>query len=143
MDKYSFWLGVLQAAIPLAIAVLTTVSTVSSNRKKTGNQIDELKESVKQDIDATNKKLEDHIKQEEDDKARQARIRILRFDDELCEGKRHSENYFEDILDDCDAYKKYIAAHPDFRNSRGETAIDHIIETYKSVKAKGGFLTQA
>ena len=143
MDKLSFWLGVLQAAIPLAIAVLTTVSTVSSNRKKTGDKIDELQNTVKNEIEATNKKLADHIKQEEDDKARQARIRILRFDDELCDGKRHSENYFEDILDDCDYYKNYIAAHPDFRNSRGETAIDHILETYKHVKATGGFLTHA
>lgn len=150
MDKLSFWLGLIQAAIPLAIALVTTIATVSNNRKKTGDKLDELKTELgkkikasNDDIDELKKALDDHIKENEESQARQARIRILRFYDEVCEGKRHSENHFEDILDDIDGYEGFCESHPRFKNNRGKTACEYIKEVYKKVKADHGFLTHS
>ena len=150
MDKLSFWLGLIQAAIPLAIALVTMISTVSSNRKKTGDKLDEMKAELKKEIKASNddidevkKALADHIKENEESQTRQARIRILRFYDEICEGKKHSENHFEDILDDIDDYEGFCESHPKFKNNRGQTACEYIKTIYKKVKADNGFLTHS
>ena len=86
-------------------------------------------------------KMDEHLEEEEEHRAKQARYRILRFYDELCEGRRHSESHFEDILDDVDFYENYAASHPGFKNSRGKEAMEYIRETYHKVKTKGGFLT--
>lgn len=147
MDKYSFWLGLLQAFAPILIAIITIVPTIISNRKKTQDSVESLKTELKaaikesnDDIEDVKKTLANHIREDEDDKQRQARIRILRFYDEICEGKKHSENHFEDILDDIDAYENYCDSHPNFKNSRGKTAIEYIKVVYQKVKTDNTFL---
>ena len=118
------------------------------NRKKTQDSIAELKSELKADIKESNddienlkKSLASHIREDEESKNRQARIRILRFYDEICEGKRHSENHFEDIIEDIDDYESYCQIHPEFRNNRGKTACEYIKEIYQKVKTENGFLT--
>lgn len=130
MDKLTFWLGIFTQLCGLLIAIVTIIPSIRSNRKETQKSIDALK-----------KTLDDHIKEDEDEKARAQRYRILRFYDEMCEGKNHSESHFEDVLDDIDNYERYCSTHPNFRNSRGTAAMEYIKETYHKVKSKGGFLT--
>ena len=131
MDKLEFWLGVLRELAPIIIAVITIIPTIRSNRKKTQESIDQVQ-----------KTLEAHIREDEDDKARTRRYRILRFYDEMCSGAQHSESHFEDILDDIDKYELYCATHKDFRNNRGTVAMKYITETYYRLKASGGFLKE-
>lgn len=130
MDNLAGWLGVLQACAPILVALVGIVPTIINNRKKTQASIDELRET-----------LDAHIRDEEEDKARQARLRIIRFNDELCAGLAHSESYFEDILDDVDTYEAYCSAHPDFKNGRGKAAMDHVKAVYVKLKNGGKFLT--
>ena len=148
MDKWTFFLGILQYAGPILIAAITIIPTIISNGKKTVNKIDELKTELKAEIKTTNddvdtvkKALANHINDGEEEKAKQARQRILRFFDEICAGQEHSESHFEDILDDIDFYVTYCNEHPKFKNSRCVTAIEQIKDTYKHLKATGGFLT--
>lgn len=148
MDKFSFLLGILQAFAPIFIAIITIIPTIISNRKKTQDSISELKAELKadikesnDDIEAVKQSLATHIREDEDSKNRQARIRILRFYDEICEGKKHSENHFEDILEDIDDYESYCQAHPEFRNNRGKTACEYIKQIYQKVKTENSFLT--
>lgn len=129
MDTFTGWAAILQACAPILVALVGIIPTIISNRKKTEKSIDTLQAT-----------LNAHIKEDEDDKARQARLRILRFNDELCAHVPHSESYFEDILDDIDFYEKYCASHPTFRNSRGKAAMEHVKTTYTKVKSRGGFL---
>jgi len=124
------WIAVLQACAPILVALVGIIPTIISNRKKTDESIAQVQ-----------KTLNAHIKEDENEKARNQRYRILRFYDELCEGRRHSESHFEDILDDISDYKMYSLRHPDFRNSRGTIAMHEIENTYKKVKRNGGFLT--
>lgn len=124
------WITVLQACVPILVALVPIIPTIINNRKKTQKSIDKLQ-----------KTLENHIREDEDEKAKSQRARILRFYDEICEGRLHSESHFEDVLDDITDYETYCARHPDFRNSRGKIAMEAIQETYSSIKKKGGFLT--
>lgn len=125
------WLKVLEACVPIFVALVGIIPTIVSNRKKTQADIEQ--------VQAT---LNSHIREDENEKARNQRYRILRFYDELCEGRRHSESHFEDILDDITNYKTYCSKHPDFHNSRGEIAMEEIQSTYKKVKSEGGFLVK-
>ena len=125
------WVTLIQACAPILVALVGIIPTIITNRKKTQADI----EKVQSTLDA-------HIKEDEAERARNQRYRILRFYDELCEGRLHSESHFEDIIDDCSDYTKYTATHPDFKNNRGEIAMSEIEETYRRIKAKGGFLVQ-
>lgn len=124
------WLDILKACVPIFVALVGIVPTIISNRKKTQDSIATLQQT-----------LDLHIKEDEDDKARQARLRILRFNDELCENRLHSESYFEDILDDIDMYEAYCDKHPAFKNNRGHVAMQHVKDNYEKLKYKGEFLT--
>ena len=144
----AFFLGVLQYIAPVLVAAVTIIPTIISNRKKTVDKLDELKSELKADIKATNDDVDEmkkafaqHVNDSEEEKAKQARQRILRFYDEICEGREHSESHFEDVLDDIDFYESYCNDHPKFKNSRGKAAMEQIKDTYKHLKAKGGFLT--
>ena len=146
MDKLSFWLGILQACAPILIALITIIPTIITNRKKTTDKIEELKQELKADIKATNDDVEEiknvldsHIEKDKDDNARLARIRILRFYDELCEGRWHSENHFEDIFEDIKLYKKRCEENKDFANGIAQIAISGIEDAYPKIKASGGF----
>lgn len=72
-------------------------------------------------------KLKDSI---QEDKAVNARTRILRFTDELYNDVKHTREYFEQILDDTEYYNKYCDAHPDFRNGRTKNACEYINSEY-------------
>ena len=130
MGNVEDWVKILTACGPMIIALIGLIPTIISNRKKTQESIEKVQ-----------KTLDDHIKEDEDARARSQRYRILRFYDEMCEHKNHSESHFEDILDDIDKYEIYCKTHPDFKNNRGEAAMSYIKQTYAKLKASGSFLT--
>lgn len=133
-------IGILTACAPILVALVGIIPTVISNRKKTQETLEQNRQDTKEQLDRVQRTLEDHIKEDEHDKARNQRYRILRFYDEICEHRRHSESHFEDILDDIDSYEAYCDAHPDFRNSRGKLAMSNIRATYDKLKQEGKFL---
>lgn len=72
--------------------------------------------------------------------ARIARENILRFDDELIAGVKHSREYFRVILeDDVDSYEKYCSEHEGFKNSFTTEAVKHIRKVYGNLLDKGEF----
>ena len=139
--------AILTACGPILIALIGIIPTIVSNRKKTQESIETLRSELRKDTNETNKKVDslvndftEHISDNEEYRAKQARMRILRFYDELCAGMEHSESYFEDILDDCKYYESYCDTHKDFKNHRCEAAIAYIDETYRNLKQTGRFL---
>lgn len=136
------WLQIVLSFLSsVTVAFIAIIPTIVSNRKKTQDSIKEGNEATKRQIGGMKSDFDAHVKEYEEAKAKSQRYRILRFYDEVCEGRRHSESHFEDILDDIDEYEKYCDAHSDFKNSRGHLAMQYIRDTYSRVKAKGGFLT--
>lgn len=133
--------SILKECAPILVALIGIIPTVISNRKKTQATLEENQKQTKDQLEKVQRTLDNHIREDEDDKARNQRYRILRFYDELCEQRQHSESHFEDILDDIDNYEEYCNRHPDFRNSRGHIAMKNIQSTYDELKSTNGFLT--
>lgn len=133
--------SILKECAPILVALIGIIPTVIANRKKTQATLEDNQKQTKEQLDRVQRTLDNHIKEDEDDKARNQRYRILRFYDEICEQREHSESHFEDILDDIDDYEEYCNRHPDFRNSRGHIAMKNIQATYDHLKQTNGFLT--
>lgn len=66
-----------------------------------------------------------------EDRAITARVRILRFGDEVSRGIKHSEENFEQVLSDIDMYEKYCVSHPKFKNNQTVMTTKVIKETYE------------
>lgn len=72
--------------------------------------------------------------------AQNIRIRILQFADELRIGVRHSQEHFDQMLEDIDNYERYCMAHPNFKNSKATLATKLIEDTYTDCVEKNSFL---
>ena len=72
--------------------------------------------------------------------ATDARIRILGFSDEIMHGVRHSEESFNQVLQDITGYEKYCDKHEDYKNARAKAAIANIQTTYEKCVREGDFL---
>ncbi len=77
----------------------------------------------------------------EEAKAVDARRRILQFSDSLIhEDKRHSKEYFDQVMDDITAYEKYCDDHKGFKNNKAVASISHITKVYTERLEKKDFL---
>ena len=85
-------------------------------------------------------KLDAHIGEDSRDKAKRLRVRILRFADELLQGERHSQEHFNEILEDITEYNRYCATHPDFPNDKATISIGHIENVYRARLENNDFL---
>lgn len=121
--------ALITAGLTLLGTIITTITTSITNRNKTINRID--------DVEV---KLDSHIHEEEWANAKQIRVRILRFNDEICRGTQFSENHFEDILEDIDVYERFCDAHPDYHNGKGAIAMAHIKAEYEKHMVNHDFL---
>lgn len=72
--------------------------------------------------------------------ADEARRRILSFDDELRRGTEHSEESFNQVLQDVKYYRNFCRTHADYENDKATSAIAHIRETYQRVKNENKFI---
>ena len=90
-------------------------------------------DGIQKDIDG----LRSEIKKGD---ALQARRRILRFNDELLSGVKHSKEAFDDIVEDLDLYEKFTSTHPDFVNNKCVLAKTHIKDTYLKCEGEASFL---
>ena len=72
--------------------------------------------------------------------ADEARRNILSFDDELRRGVPHSEESFNQVLQDIKFYRNYCRTHTDYENDKATSAIAHIRETYQTVKNENKFI---
>lgn len=75
-----------------------------------------------------------------EDRATDARIRILSFSDEVRHNVRHSKESFDQINLDIDTYKRYCDGHPDYKNNRAVMAIANIERVYVECLRKNDFL---
>lgn len=62
--------------------------------------------------------------------AENRRVRILRFEDELQEDKRHSKDSFDQVMADITEYDSYCEKHPEFRNNQTTATAQHIHKVY-------------
>lgn len=122
---------------------------------------DAKKDKNKEIIDAINKldkkvddgfakldqKIDDVDAKVDERSAVSARVRILRFADEMNEGRKHSKDSYEQALSDVDFYELYcygdgkdIKGHPSFKNNKTEQTIEYIKRSYAERLEKHDFL---
>ena len=89
-------------------------------------------------------KLEDQIttmqKVNDEQEAINCRYRILRFGDEVKHGTRHSQEHFEQILADIDAYEIFCRDHKDFKNNKTRVTTERILDIYRECVETDDFL---
>ena len=68
-----------------------------------------------------------------------SRVRILRFEDELQEGRKHSKDSWDQVMSDIDYYEDYCEQNPDFRNHQTVATVDHIQHGYRERLEKRDF----
>ncbi len=92
---------------------------------------------------AINGVAEEQIKERaarEEDKAVLARIRILRFNDELLSQHKHSKESFDQALDDITYYRTFCDDHRHFENDKAVMAINNIKRNYEKCCEENSFL---
>ena len=85
-------------------------------------------------------RMENMEAQNEQDKMDASRIRILRFGDECKRDVPHSEEHFNQVLDDIDRYESYCNSHPEYKNAKAVLTITKIKEIYGRRLENGDFL---
>lgn len=106
-----------------------------------------INEELLNKIDILQKKVEelekvDKLQNEEREKENtlEARRRILRFADECRRKDKHSEEYFNNVLEDISMYKDYCHRNPLFENEKAVIAITIIEEAYHHCYKNDDFL---
>lgn len=81
----------------------------------------------------TRRRLDGHIRMDDERNADLHRIYILRFNTELLRGIDHTEEDFHEILYNIDCYERYYKEHPDYQNNRAIHAIKYIKKCMMSI----------
>ena len=101
--------------------------------------IQSLSEDMKERFDTLDRKI-DTVEAKGDERfAISSRVRILRFEDELQEGRKHSKDSWDQVMSDIDYYDKYCETHEGFRNHQTTATVEHIDQCYRERLAKRDF----
>ena len=120
------------------IAAVVSLITLFTNRKWAK---DDKADEVIARLDTIEDRLDKHIKAEEVSQVKQARTRILRFADECRRGEQHSEEFFDNMMEeDIPLYEHYCENHKDFKNNKAELSIEIIEDAYKKCLLENKFI---
>jgi len=96
-------------------------------------EMENMRKNFKSDID-------DVIDKIDRNQAIEARIRILRANDEMRQDVHHSYEYFKQLHSDITEYEKYCSKHPDFKNNEAINSIEYINRVYQECLNSNNFL---
>lgn len=97
-------------------------------------------EEMRQVQQATQRRLDAHIKMDDERAADMHRARILQFNNELIRNIPHTREEFIEILAEIDGYERFCREHPDYPNSRAVHAVANISRVYDERLQKHDFL---
>lgn len=91
-------------------------------------------------VESLKKQVVSLEEKQDEERAENRRVRILRFGDELLHDKRHSKESFDQTLKDISDYEDYCREHPDFKNDMTVSTTEVIKEQYKKCFKEHSFL---
>lgn len=91
-------------------------------------------------LDCIEKRIDNIAAKADEREAVNSRLRILRFMDELREGRLHSKDSYDQALSDITNYESYCTSHPSFPNNQTVLTIEHIRHNYAERLEKNDFL---
>lgn len=98
-----------------------------------------LNADVLAEVRETRKRLDDHVKVDDQRNADLLRSRILQFNCELIEDRKHTREDFIEILTVIDSYEDYCRDHPEYKNNRCTHAVANVKRVYDDRLAKHDF----
>ena len=106
---------------------------LSAKRDRSSEIIDKL-HKLQEAVDAMQYEAEKN-------EADTARVRIIRFNDDLIAKRRHSKESFDLVLADVDDYEEYCREHPEYKNNKTIMSVENIKRIYQKCEAENDFLT--
>ena len=113
---------------------------IQDSIEKLKEAIEDLKEDLKQARKEFKSQVEDLNEKIDMNQAIQARIRILKANDELRQDVKHSYEYFRQLNYDITEYEKYCSDHPKFKNNEATNSIEYINRIYQDCMDANNFL---
>lgn len=104
-------------------------SIIQARHEKKSRVLREL-ESITRKIDVLDRKVGEVDSKGDLRNAIAMRVRILHFNDELQEDRRHSKDSFDQVLSDISEYNRYCDEHPNFKNNQTEATVRYICRVY-------------
>lgn len=125
----------INVVVPLVVAIFASQGFWAWFGKR-GGENKEILEKIK----TLTEKVDRIQRVVDEDKAIEARVRILRFNGELLRDVRHTEEEFTQALSDIDSYEDYSRSNPEFPNSKAVLAIENVKRCYKKCSEERSFL---
>ena len=101
---------------------------------------DDCSKKIMDMIEKLDKKIDKIDNEAQEREAITARVRILKFMDELLEGRKHTKDSYDQVMTDITNYNKYCSTNPDFKNNQTEATIEYINKDYQKRLEKHDFL---
>ena len=132
MDLFTTLIGVLLGGGVLAFIQFLITRHDSKHDKvaEVNKSIQALSEDVKERFDVLDRKIDTVDAKGDERFAVSSRVRILRFEDELQEKRKHSKDSWDQAMSDIDYYENYCQAHPKFKNNQTVATVEHIKHGY-------------
>ena len=116
--------------------------------------LEEIK-GIRAELKDVNDKLENHLKDdkaykeeektykeaEQVEKQEARKRRMLIFSDEIREGKNHSQEHYNQIIEDLDDYEAFCNSHPDYTNNKANASASLIKKSYNEKLENNNFLS--
>lgn len=97
-------------------------------------------EEIEGKIDALENKVDENEEKRQESVAIASRIRVLKFADEIREGRRHTKDSFDQCNSDITTYERYCEKHHDFKNNQTAATIAFLNDCYAERLEKNDFL---
>lgn len=133
----------------IAVLTIVQISPIKVNPwswlgKKVGQAINsevvEKVDNLEKHITEFENKMKGMEEKEDERAAVNSRVRILRFNNELQEGRLHTKDGFDQVLSDITDYEAYCNSHPSFKNSQTSATVEYIKKNYAERLEKHDFL---
>lgn len=132
MDIMTSIVGVLLGGGILAFIqfLITRHDSKHDKVEEVNKSIQALSEKVKERFDVLDRKIDTVDTKGDERFAVSSRVRILRFEDELQEKRKHSKDSWDQAMSDIDYYETYCNSHPEFKNNQTVATVEHIKNGY-------------
>ena len=132
--------AIVSGLVSLGIASINAKKEKAAAEAAAKERKEQEDNAILKKLDGLSNKLDEHIKEDNEAKTDEARLRVLRFGDEVRRGVLHTEEHWADILRDIDRYEDYCDKHPDYENNRATRTIQFLKNTFDARLKKNDFL---
>lgn len=108
--------------------------------KDLNTKIEQIETAIEENQKETNDKIDKLENRVDEGQAIQARVRILRYGDDVRRKERHTKDSFDQVMDDITRYHAYCRQHPEFPNDKTVLTTKVIEEEYQRCLRENDFL---